>query len=36
LKGDGVIVDVAGDTLRGIIVDIEDALTSMMDWKRGR
>jgi hypothetical protein len=35
LKGDDVIVDVDGDTLRGITVDIEDALTSMMEWKRG-
>jgi len=34
LEGDGVIVDGA---LRGTtVVDIEDALTSMMEWKRGR
>jgi hypothetical protein len=36
LKGDGVIVDGDGDTLRGITVDIEDVLTPMMEWKRGR
>lgn len=36
LKGDGVIVNVDGDILRRITVDIEDALTSMMECKRGR
>jgi hypothetical protein len=38
LKGDGVIVDGDGDTvtLKGITVGIEDALTSMLEWKRGR
>ena len=35
LKGGGVIVDVDGDTLRGITLDIEHALTSIMEWKRG-